>query len=45
VQRNAVEDANVQDDEIAHRIRNKVLNDTHRDKIWHFDDAIPMPEL
>ena len=45
VQRNAVEDANVLDDEIAHRIRNKVLNDTHRDKIWHFDDAIPMPEL
>lgn len=45
VQRNAVEDANIVDDEIAHRIRNKVLNDNHRDKIWHFDDAIPMPEL
>ena len=45
VQRNAIEDANIVDDEIAHRIRNKVLNDNHRDSIWHFDDAIPMPEL
>jgi protein phosphatase len=45
VQRNAIEDANIVDDEIAHRIRNKVLNDTHRDTIWHFDDAVPMPEF
>ena len=45
VQRNAIEDANIVDDEVAHRIRNKVLNDNHRDTIWHFDDAIPMPEL
>ena len=38
-------DKDLPDDELAHRIRNKVLNDRHRDQAWHFDDAIPMPDL
>ena len=45
VVKNPENDKDLPDDELAHRIRNKVLNDRHKDQAWHFDDAIPMPDL